>query len=121
MRILKSQKGFTLLEVLVAVAIVGITAVFFFMGFTTSSKSTFIIDERETAKNLAESQLENVKDQDYAVSYNASSGLLDEYPGYSANISVSAVASRDGNIQKITVTITHQGKEVTSLEGYKVN
>jgi type II secretion system protein I len=118
---LKNQKGFTLIEVLVAVAIIGIGGVAFFSGFNTVSKGTFIIDERETAKNLAESQMEYVKTQPYSASYNPSSILSNEYIGYSANISVAAIASRDGNIQKITVTVTRQAKEVTHLDGYKVN
>jgi prepilin-type N-terminal cleavage/methylation domain-containing protein len=114
------ESGQTLVEILVAVAILGITAVTFFSGFTTSSDIVFSVDERETGKNIAESQLEYVKSQTYAASY-VPDIIPDEYAGYSANITVSSIASRDGNIQKVTVIIKHQDKEVAHLEGYKVN
>jgi prepilin-type N-terminal cleavage/methylation domain-containing protein len=114
------ESGQTLVEILVAVAILGITAVTFFSGFTTSSDIVFSVDERETGKNIAESQLEYVKSQTYAASY-VPDIIPDEYAGYSANITVSSIASRDGNIQKVTVIIKHQDKEVSRLEGYKVN
>jgi type II secretory pathway pseudopilin PulG len=116
----RRESGQILVELLVAVAILGITAVAFFNGLSTSSNIVFSVDERETAKNLAENQMEYLKDQAYAASY-VPAQIPDEYPGYSANISVSAIASRDGNIQKITVIIKHQNKEVVRLEGYKVN
>ncbi len=105
---------------LVAVAILGVTAVAFFSGFTTSSNLVVSVDERETAKNLAESQMEYVKNQVYAASYDPAP-IPDEYVGYSANITVSTIDSRDGNIQKLTVIIKHHDAEVTRLEGYKVN
>ncbi len=115
------QSGLTLVEMLVSVAILGIITVALFNGFSTASRGVSIADERETAKNLAESQMEYVKDQVYAASYAPSPELSNEYAGYSANISVSTVPARDGNIQKITVIVKHQDKEVTRLEGYKVN
>ncbi len=117
---MKNEKGFTLVEVLVAVALLGLISVNFLGGLSVASKGGSIVDERETAKNLAESQMECVKDQAYAASY-VPTPIPGEYSGYSANISVSNIASKDGNIQKITVKIAHQGKEAARLESYKVN
>lgn len=117
---IRRESGQILIETLVALAILGVTAVVFLNGLTTSSAIVFSVDERETAKNLAESQMEYVKSQAYAASY-VPATIPGEYAGYSANISVSAIASRDGNIQKVTVIVKHQSKEVTRLEGYKVN
>ncbi|MFC2021124.1 type II secretion system protein J [Chloroflexota bacterium] len=116
----RHESGQTILEMLVSLAILGVTAVAFLNGLTTSSAIGFSVDERETAKNIAESQMEYVKDQTYAASYSPAP-IPGEYAGYSANISVSAIASRDGNIQKVTVIVKHQNNEVTRLEGYKVN
>ena len=118
---MKNQRGFTLVEVLVSVAILGFTSVYFLSGLSNASRGGSIIDERETANNLAESQMEYVKDHAYAASYVPSPELSNGYAGYSANISVSTIPARDGNIQKITVIVKHQGKEVARLESYKVN
>lgn len=118
---MKNERGFTLIEVLVSLAILGTTSVAFLSGFSTASLGGSIVDKRETAKNLAESQMEYVKDQPYATSYVPSPELSNEYAGYSVNISVNSVTARDGNIQKIIVIVKQQDKEVTRLEGYKVN
>jgi prepilin-type N-terminal cleavage/methylation domain-containing protein len=121
MPVMKNGKGFTLVETLVAVAILGIVSVALLSGFNTASLGGAIVDERETANNVAESQMECVKGQAYALSYAPSTPLSNEYARYSVNITTSNITARDGNIQKITVTVKHGDKEVTRLEGYKVN
>ena len=108
------------METLIALAVVGVTAVIFINGLSTSSSIVVSADESETAKNLAEYQMEYVKNQTYDASYEPAP-IPDSYQGYSANITVSAITSRDGNIQKITVTISHWDTRVISLEGFKVN
>jgi prepilin-type N-terminal cleavage/methylation domain-containing protein len=117
---MKDQMGFTLVEVLVSLAILGVTGVYFLNALGTASRGSFIIDERETANNLAESQMEYIKNQSYASSY-VPAPISGDYANYSANVSVSVLGGRDGNIQKITIVIKHQDKEVIRLEGYKVN
>jgi prepilin-type N-terminal cleavage/methylation domain-containing protein len=114
------QSGFTLIESLVALAIVGFIAVFFVNSLSTSSSLGASIDEDETAKNLAEYQMEYVKNQEYQTSYEPAT-IPEAYRNYTANITTTMVTLRDGNIQKITVVITHHGVNVTSLEGFKLN
>ncbi len=60
-----NSKGFSLIEVIIALALLGIIGVAFLGGLFTASKATFIADERTTAESLARSQMEYVKDQDY--------------------------------------------------------
>ena len=112
------ERGFFLIEVLVALALMGILAVTFSNAFVTGSKALVQTDERETAKNLAESQMEYVYNQPFASSYSPAP-ISSEYPNYSADITTADITSRDGNIQRITVIITYHGEEVLWLEGDK--
>lgn len=48
-----NSKGVGLIEVIIALAILGIVAVAFLGGLSTSLKAVFISDERSTAQSLA--------------------------------------------------------------------
>lgn len=114
---MKKEKGFTFIEVVISLAVLGIIAVGFLSGLTAASKGLMIADERATAHNLAESLMENVKNQPYATSYSVS--VPGEYAGYIPH--VVTLSLEDGNIQKITITIDHQDKPgIIVLEDYKV-
>ena len=119
---MKSQKGFSLIEVLISLALLGMIAVAFLSALATSFRATLIMDERATARNLATSEMEYVKSQDYAAFYDPAQ--IPEYYGYTPSIGVEPLYNEDGSqkdgIQKITVTIKHDDKVVTTLEGYKV-
>jgi len=114
---MKSEKGFSLIEVLVALVLLSIIGVCFLGGLGTVSGITFSVDNRETAKNLAETQIEYIKGQPYATSYDQSP-ILGQYDGYTATIDVESL--QDSNIQKITVIIEQQGKAAMKLETYRV-
>jgi prepilin-type N-terminal cleavage/methylation domain-containing protein len=115
--LLKNERGFSLIETLIAVALIGIICVVIASGLNTSSKVILLTDELETAKNLAQSLMEDVKKQNYLTSYSAI--IPNEYKneGFSAQIFTNSDL-RDG-IQKIRVVVSHENKEIT-LEGYKV-
>ena len=114
---MKDEKGFSLIEALVSLALVGIIGVGLLSSLSTVSAVTITTDKEETARNLAETQMEYVKGQAYDTSY-ATAPIPSEYGGYTATIDVESLY--DNNIQKITVTIERHGEEVTTLEGYKV-
>ncbi len=61
-----NSRGFSLIEVLVALALLGIIAAAFLGGLATTSKALIIADKRTTAESLARSQMEYVKNQDYS-------------------------------------------------------
>ena len=131
---IKNEKGISLIEVLIALAILGLVAAAFLSGLATASMSLFIADERATAESLARSQMEYVKSIDYvdeATSYPAAP-IPQEHidAGYSATITALPLHDPDKGIQKITVVVKHDGKEIftfirdgekITLEGYKVN
>ena len=60
-----NSRGFTLIEVLIALAILGIVAVAFLSALTTASTALILADERTTAESLTRTQLEYVKSQPY--------------------------------------------------------
>ncbi len=120
-----SESGMTLIETLVALALVGAIVVSYLSGLATTSKATMVADEQSTGESLARSQMEWVKKATYvsgATTYSAASiPSGSDYTGYSANITAASLRTPDDGIQKITVTVMHFAKNVISLEDYKVN
>ena len=121
----QNEAGVTLLETLVALAILGIIVAAFLNGLATNSKATIIADERATAGSLAWSQMEYVKTLDYV--YDAAEYTPvpipdgEDYSGYSVTIGAEPLHDTDDGIQKIMVAIERHGKQVITLEGYKVD
>ena len=81
-----NSSGFTLIEVLVALALFGIIAITFLGGLTTASRAVLTGDIRTTAESLARTQMEYVKNQVYEpapdggeVTYEKISGVPDGY------------------------------------------
>jgi type II secretion system protein I len=116
--VVKSQKGVTLVEVVIAMAILGILAVAFLGAINNSTETLITVDERETARNLAESQMEYVKELGYAPTYSPAT-IPSEYVGFTVNIATDEITNRDDDIQKITVTVQHRSKDVATLVAYK--
>jgi prepilin-type N-terminal cleavage/methylation domain-containing protein len=128
-------QGFTLIEVLIALALFAIIGIVFAGGLATASRAVLTGDVRTNSESVARSEMEYVKSQAYSTapwgyvvthlgstctsgSCPPSHTLSPDYAGYTA--SVQAVELDDG-IQKITVTVSHEDREVITLEGYKVS
>lgn len=116
---MKRQKGFSLIEALVAVAVFSLISGGIFSSLVSASGAVNLTNERETSKNLAESQMEYVKGLTYATSYAPAPIPPEQQGAYTASIDVQPL--KDNNLQKITVTITHFSKDVLELENFKVN
>ncbi len=117
-RILGGEKGVSLVETLIAIGLLGIIGGSLMSGMMGIYKATPIVSEQDIGKRLAQSQLETILEMPYALSYSPVP-IPSIYPGYTAGISTDPF--RDSNIEKITVTITHNDKEVATLETYKIN
>ena len=147
--IVREEKGFTLIEVLVAVLLLTTLTAALATGFVTASKVLLRNDVRQTALNLAEYEMEWVKTQPYQETTNPLygvspfGGVTGNFTGtpipspqngiYSATItatvgtdtsafnpSASPPQGRDMKLQKITVQIFKNGSLIYSLDGYKV-
>jgi len=138
-----SSRGFTMVEVVIAIALIGAIAVTILSGLSTASLALIITDERATAESLARSQLEYAKNQDYKkadpgdeVTYLPIPGtsIPDGYTICSVNRVGQTVASVIGvawnsttnqpmdidvGLQKIKLVIEHDDEELITLEGYK--
>ena len=117
------ESGISLIETVVALAILGAIAVSFLGGMTTASEANFIADEQTTAESLARSQMERVKTADYvygATEYPpAPMPSGEDYLNYSTVITAEPLNNPDDGIQKITVAIKHFDKTIIKLESYK--
>lgn len=116
-RIIRSEKGFSLIEVLVALALFGIVATAFAIGLLASSQNVILSDNQTTAESLARTVMEDIKEDEFAGVYD-DVVLPQEFidVGYSFTIGIDTVVA---GLQKITVTILHNGAEIWVLEGYK--
>jgi Tfp pilus assembly protein PilV len=112
---MKSEKGISLIETVIALALLGVISLAFLSGLASTSSSRALAEERVSAKILAEAQMENIKKQPYTDNYTLLT--LDGFDGYSTNVTV---VDFYYNLQKITVTISHHDDEVFSLETFKV-
>ncbi|MDD5702315.1 MAG: prepilin-type N-terminal cleavage/methylation domain-containing protein [Dehalococcoidales bacterium] len=126
---LKSQGGFSLAEVLVAMALMSVVGVAFLSSLSTASRALMITEEKQAARNIAEMQMEDIKAQPWNITYAPMDEIAVHYPGYSANIATSflppsddeAIPSRDTNIQRIEITVLHQSEPIYTVVSYKAN
>lgn len=107
-----------LLEVIVSLALLGIISVVFLQGAMNSTNTRVQVDERSSAKILAESLMDDIKKANYATSYDSHLVIPSEFTGYSANLTVTSIGN--GNIQKLSIVIRHLGRDVSTLQSLKV-
>ena len=128
------SRGLSMLEVVIAIGLLGIIAVSILTALLTASAALVIADRRATAESLARTQMEYVKDNssnpyDYndPQSYEQDNVESIDYPGCFISVSAEPLHSPDDGIQLITVTITYyilgtENKKVErqfTLEDYK--
>ena len=117
---LGDQRGVSLPESLVAVAILGIALVVFLTALSTGLSGVGTVDEQVMAENVARSQLEYTKSQEYLIApvfYNTITPPAD----FNVTAEASPIPDLSGEIQKITVTVYHNGEVLLVVEDYKVN
>lgn len=124
----REQAGFSLVEELVAIGLVGLGIVFLLAMIGTGAIGVTTQQEHMIADSLARSQLELIKDAMYQDDHTS-------YPTVSApptfSVSVEAAdwdpgsgtftGSSDNGMQRITVTVTRGGDTLVELQDIKVD
>ncbi len=135
-RFLRGQKGFTLIEALVAAAILAAIGVGLLNALDTNAKATRQLDEKVVATNLATAYLEAIKAAPYDSTepyYDTAVAGITIPPQYIVNVNIqfsSDGASGDGidwgpytgveTIQNITITVSRDdGKHVLTICTFK--
>ncbi len=130
LKFLKGQTGLSLIEALVAVAILAAIGVTFISALYTGYGSVRILDEKIQAEALIRSQLDDIKVATYLVSGNYTVTVNVPYQ-YSVVVVVEtldtetcAADSNCNTLQKITVEVSRTGSDedrpVLSISTYKV-
>jgi len=139
---MKSERGFTLVETLVSVAILGAIGVALIGGLSTAYSSLAVSQERTFAESLAKSQVEYIKSQTYISVLNYDSDdpakrydVIDipadlTSAGYTVEISTPEYAISNGEnmtagragfeLQSITVNVKRYGSQKLTITFYRV-
>jgi Tfp pilus assembly protein PilV len=113
------KNGFSMVEVLIALLLLGLVGGGIMAVLANSSSHTITADVRATAESIARSQLESIKGQAYDTTspYTYSKIDFSLFRGpWDTSIAVTLKAT---GLQKISVTVIHDGQPVLTLEGYK--
>lgn len=116
----RAETGLTLLESLVAIAILGGAVLTLILTMSGGALAVQENDHRVTAQGLARTQIEYTKS--YAYDPDATTYPVISTPdSYGVTVNVTAVPDADSNIQKITANVTLNGTVILTTEDYKVN
>ncbi len=125
------SRGFSLIEVVIAIALLGLIGAAILSALSTASLALIIADKRATAESLARSQMEHVKNSDYDdvlesghPQYSLDPDILPLPPGYTVDTAAVRLdqdedPNDDDGIQQITINVSHDDEVVVTLEDYK--
>jgi len=127
----KGQRGFTLAEVIIALAVLSIVSGSFLAALSVSTKAVSITRERNIAESLSQSQMEFILNAPYDESLDDGHPYYDLDPdikmpsGYTVTSTAVRLdplgmgTSQDYGIQEITIEVLHGDKHIVRVEGYK--
>jgi len=134
-KLLQEQKGQLLIEVLVAVAILGVVSVAFLSAMVTSYGAVALADRKTTAESLTRTEIERVRNAAYPItdytristspappSPPPSGWVVSVHADYIDPDDYEVIAAADAQgMQMITVTVSYNAKVVSTTKTNKVN
>jgi len=129
--LLGAQRGQTLIEVLVALAILGVVIVAFLTALTTGYLTVVVADKDTRAESLTRTEFEIIRNTPYSSDVSAfllsAGGPFPKPAGVGTNpYMIDVTATKVGNpppaspILEITVTISLNGQTLLTTKTYKV-
>lgn len=112
---MKNEGGYTLLEILAAITILGIILTVFFQLFVFSQKTTTDNREQLTALKIAEGVLERmVNDNEFAKSVISNGGVdEDEYDKYKVVVHVEEPNFKGKGVSYVSVKVYRKNADAT--------
>ncbi|MFC1973816.1 prepilin-type N-terminal cleavage/methylation domain-containing protein [Chloroflexota bacterium] len=119
---LKRQRGSSLLEVLVATAILGVISTVFLTTISSGLMASASIEKHSVAENLIQTQIADIRNMSYSI--------VDHYPvtvspcnGCITTVDVSDIspAENPGTLQKVVIEVCFDGRTVMAIETFKAN
>jgi len=131
-KLLQEQKGQLLIEVLVAVAILGVVSVAFLSAIVTGYGAVAVADRKATAESLTRTEIERVRNEAYPITDYTRTPTSPAPPspppsGYEVRVHAeyinppTYVTGTSAGMQMITVTVSRDGKVVSITKTNKVN
>ena len=112
-----------MLEAIVGISIFAVVGAAVLGGVSTTRRTGAAIERQAVAETIARNQIESIFNAPYrepGVSYAATSTSSVVLPtGYGVTVTTSEVVVSDNDIEKIVVTVTHEGKTVLTVETFR--
>ncbi|MDP3879732.1 MAG: prepilin-type N-terminal cleavage/methylation domain-containing protein [Dehalococcoidales bacterium] len=123
-RFFRGQAGLTLIEVVIALGILGVLGTGMLSAIDTGSRATRTLDEQVVASNLVSEYLEAIRESPYAETYDIDITHPSQYSvnvttAFSDNGSAWVGTHTDEKLQKITITVSREGRPVLSVCTFK--
>ena len=124
----RKQAGFTFIEIVVALGIMGVITAGLLTALNTNARATRTLDEKIMAANLAAAYVEAIKDAPFAASYSVGDNV--SVP-FQYEVTINTLCSSDATsfgpctgsanetFQKITIQISREDRPVMSLCSYR--
>ena len=125
-RVMRGQRGFVLIEVLMSIAIFGVISVGFLSALVTGYHGIVVAHDQTMAQSLTRTTFENIRVAPFPIdtgSDNVTTTTKFDVVVHAVNITKEYVETTDpSNLQMITVTIRYHasGATIWATEGIKV-